>query len=506
MNYFHIVSLVTLVAFTHISEANEQSKDIWERIRQGFSITIPSHPLITQSVELHRKNPIYLERIQDRAEPYLFHIVDIVTKHNIPTEIALLPIIESAFRPYAFSSGSAAGLWQFIPSTGKYLGLKQNWWYDGRRDIISSTEAAIRYLMDLRDHFDGDWLLALAAYNSGIGRVQKAIKTNLKLGKKTDYWSLTLPQETKNYIPKLLAMVKLIKNSDQYGIKLKAIANKPYFSSVDTDSQIDLSLAADLAGLELNDIYRLNPGFNRGSTDPAGPHRLLLPTQHITQFEEALTKLLPNKRLYWRRHRILSGNTLNSIAKQYQTTATLLRQVNNLGGSGRIIAGKYLLIPSSNHKPTTYKLVLNQLNTQQILSVKTDKKKWIHTVNTGDTLWHISQKHNISVNRLALWNEITSHEVLLPGQELVIWKPKHLKRLTSISPLLSESINIKQSEKTQAIHYTVRQGDSLFRIARQFKVTVTNLRQWNTLKKGIYLQPGQKITLYINATNQSVSG
>ena len=206
----------------------------------------------------------------------------------MPAEIALLPIVESAYDPFAYSHGRAAGLWQFVPATGKRFGLKQDWWYDGRRDILDSTAAALDYLQYLHKRFKGDWLLALAAYNSGEGTVSKAQRKNRKKGKPVGFWDLALPGETRDYVPKLIALKQLVATPSVYGIKLEGVPNRPYFAVVETAAQIDLAVAADLAGLELDKLYRLNPGFNQWATSPDGPHRLLIPVDQADMFRQAV--------------------------------------------------------------------------------------------------------------------------------------------------------------------------------------------------------------------------
>lgn len=287
--------------------------DLMDRLRAGFSLEIPDHPRIDSQIRWFAANGDYLDRVQKRAAPYLYFILEEAEQRGIPNELALLPIVESGFRPFAYSPGRAAGLWQFIPSTGKHFGLEQNWWYDGRRDVVAATRAAFDYLSKLATRFDGDWQLALASYNAGAGTVQRAIKRNQRQGKPTDFWSLELPKETMRYVPKLLAVAKVIAHPQQYGITLAAIPNQPYFDSIDIGSQLDLALAADMAGISIEEIYRLNPGFNRWATSPAGPHRLSIPVERAERFSEALAALDPQKRLSWNRYKIRPGDNLAAL-------------------------------------------------------------------------------------------------------------------------------------------------------------------------------------------------
>ncbi|MCH9049085.1 MAG: transglycosylase SLT domain-containing protein [Proteobacteria bacterium] len=255
------------------------------------------------------RNQAYLDRVSGRAEPYLYYIVEELEKRNMPLDLALLPIVESAYNPFAYSRSRASGIWQFMPSTGRIYGLKQNWWYDGRRDIVAATGAALNYLQKLHQEFDGDWLLALAAYNSGEGNVGKAIRRNKKAGKPTDFFSLRLPRETRGYVPSLLAVAEIVSNPGKYKITLKPIANTRYFKQVDINSQIDLATAGELSELSIEELYTLNPGFNRWATDPEGPHRLLIPVDKVTAFENKLATLSSDERIKWQQHKIKKGES-----------------------------------------------------------------------------------------------------------------------------------------------------------------------------------------------------
>ncbi|MDH5591563.1 MAG: transglycosylase SLT domain-containing protein, partial [Gammaproteobacteria bacterium] len=251
--------------------------DLWQRIRDGFAISQPNlHADTQRQLQWFVNHPDYINRVVERARPYLHYIVDEIERRDMPLEIALLPVVESGFQPFAYSHGRAAGIWQFIPGTGRLYGLKQNWWYDGRRDIIESTRAALDYLQKLHNDFD-DWQLALAAYNCGEGTVGRAIRRNKKAGKGIDFWSLDLPKETSAYVPKLMAVSELIKHPEKYELTLSSIDNSPFLTVVDVGGQIDLALAAKLAEISVDEMYQLNPGFNHWATTPDGPHRLVIP-------------------------------------------------------------------------------------------------------------------------------------------------------------------------------------------------------------------------------------
>ena len=321
----------------------------------------------------------YLDRVAERAQPYLHYIVDQVQQRGMPSEIALLPVVESAFQPYAYSSGRAAGIWQFIPGTGRRYGLKLNWWYDGRRDIEASTQAALDYLQYLHDTFDGDWLLALAAYNSGEGTVQKAIRTNQRRHKPTDYWSLHLPRETEQYVPRLLALRQIVADPEQQGINLKTIANEPYLTAVKIDSQLDLATAAKMAEMDLDELHRLNPGFNRWATAPGGPHRLLVPLDKAAIFAINVAELPPEDRVHWVRHRVRNGETLSEVAVHYHTTVKVLTDLNKIRGH-LIHNGQHLIIPMTSGSDPVHLAVQHKSIPREVANAR---EKTVHTVTAG---------------------------------------------------------------------------------------------------------------------------
>jgi len=267
--------------------------NLWNRIPRGYKLSAIDNYQIQKEIRKFVSNPSYFWNISTKARPYLYHIVAEVERRGIPLEIALLPAIESAFKPTALSHKSAAGLWQFIPATGRDYGLVQNRWYDGRRDITKSTKAALTYLQYLHDLFGDDWALALAAYNYGEGNVRKAIRRNRARGKPTDFWSLKLPRETRQYVPKLLALARIVANPQRYGVRLQPIANQRYFKQVNINRPIDLSLAAQLASMPLSEFKLLNPGYRRDTTAPRGPYYLTLPVNKVAQFRQRLAKVPP---------------------------------------------------------------------------------------------------------------------------------------------------------------------------------------------------------------------
>lgn len=384
---------------THFTD----SDSAWERLISLYKLSDIEHERIEQQIQLYLQYPDYLNLIQQRAKLYLHFILEEVEAKEIPGELALLPAIESAFRPDAFSSSQAAGLWQFIPSTGRFFGLTQNYWYDARRDVIASTQAATRYLKELSEEFDNDWLLALASYNAGKGNIRKALQSNDEQDRGSDYWSLELRRETMNYVPRLLAIAKIFADPEKYQIVLEDIPNEPYFTVINLKSQLNLNTAAMLSQTSLDDFFMLNPGYKTESTGPDGPHRLLIPVDKAEQFRDKLAKLKDSERMPWIRHRIKPGENLSKIAQKYQTKVELIKQQNHLR-SDNIRAGKYLLVPAS--KSATKLAALSN--------------KQVYTVKKGDTFWQIARKFSVNSKDIARWNKLTLKKPLQPGQKLVI--------------------------------------------------------------------------------------
>lgn len=481
---------------TVIESEVQATADIWQRVRSGFQLQDTDHPRVKNDLKWFAKHQNYLDRTFNRADPYFYHIVEQIEARGMPMELALLPVVESAFQPFAYSHGRAAGIWQFIPGTARRFGLKIDWWYDGRRDIKASTTAALDYLQVLNKRFDGDWLLALAAYNSGGGTVSKAIRKNKKRGKGTTFWDLKLPRETQGYVPKLLAISSIVADPEQHGVSLKSIVNKPQLAEVNIGSQLDLAIAADMANLTLEQLYILNPAYNRWATSPDGPHLLLLPIEKTNDFKEKLAQLPKQQRVKWVRHRIKDGQTLGHIAIQYKTTVKTIKTANKISGN-TIRAGRYLIIPAAGKSLNNYALS-EQQRLQRKQNANRSGNKIQHIVRKGDTFWDIAVAHKISVRKLASWNGMAPRDTLCPGQKLVIWSKTN--NTSSSAPIG----NPMAKAMTQKINYKVRNGDSLARISQRFNVSVSKLKKWNPRStRGKYIQPGQRLVVYVDVTRVS---
>ena len=466
-------------------EPSAEVRDLWEKIGANLNLSRHlDHKSVKGRLAWYARNQEYLDRVAERSRPYLYHVVSEVERRGMPLELALLPIVESAFHPFAYSRSHASGIWQFIPSTGKIFGLKQNWWYDGRRDIVAATRAALDYLEKLNREFDGDWMLALAAYNTGERNVARAIRRNRNAGKPTDFFSLRLPRETRGYVPSLLAVAELVANPEQHGIVWQPVPDIQYFAQVDTGEQIDLAVAADLADMNMDELYTLNPGFNRWATDPRGPHRLLVPVAREESFREKLAGLAREQRMNWASHEIKPGETLAGIATRYRTSVDSLKSVNSLR-SDIIHRGHTLQVPIPREALRHYTLSVDGRRMRGLKDAG-DGKEFIYTVKRGDTLWDIGRYYGVSVKQLTAWNGISRNRYLRPGQKLTLW--------------FADSGNKAQSPAAQPardpVHYTVKKGDSLSKIASKFSVTLKELLAWNNLRKNDTIYPKQKITVY----------
>lgn len=474
--------------------------DLLDRVRAGYAIEDVQSYAVDREVENYRTKPDFLDRTFRRGSRYLYYIVTELERRGMPLELALLPVVESAFNPVAYSRSRAAGLWQFIPSTGKHYGLKQNWWVDERRDVLLSTNAALDYLEKLHDYFNGDWYLAIAAYNGGEGTVSAAVQRNASAGLPTDFWSLDLRPETRDYVPKLLAIRRIVGDPSAFGLTFSPIPNAAYFGIVDPGRQVDLGRAADLAGISRDDMFALNPAFNRMTTPPDGPHRLLLPVGNVEQFQAALgteagvtsVAAVATAPPPVRKHHVQRGETLSTIARKYDVGVASIKAANGLRGT-TIHPGETLRIPgasSADDDPdvaasrTDIAAQLPERQPGGMASVGSAPKapqrsSRVHVVKPGDTLWGVARRYDVSVAALSAANDLSPQAALSVGTRLEI--PS------------AGSGGSKESSRTT---YEVRSGDTLSRIADRFNVSVSDLAGWNGIKKTETLRTGQRLVVY----------
>jgi membrane-bound lytic murein transglycosylase D len=380
---------------------------IWDRLRRGFALGRVEHPRISYEIQRLQQSPYAFRALMAEGEPFLHHVLNRVEQAGFPTEIALLPAVESGFQPHVYSPNGAAGLWQFMPATGQSLGLHSDWWFDKRRTVRQSTDAAMRYLAELHQRFDGDWLHALAAYNAGTGTVKRAIRKNRQRGLPTDFWSLDLPGETDMYVPRLLALAQIVSDPAAHRLALPTILDTPYFAMVDTGGQIDLNVAADLAGISVEELFELNAGHRRWTSHPDGPHVLLLPIATVDRFETGLAQLPDDQRLRLERYRIQRGDSLSVIAQRFDVSVGAIQQTNGLRDS-RIRAGQHLLIPLSGAAVS--------VNGRRLPGAE---QRTTYRVRQGDSLWTIARRFQVSVADLKRWNRVGRY--IRPGDRLTVF-------------------------------------------------------------------------------------
>jgi len=454
------------------------SLSIWPTLREGMQL---QHALeqtrVQQELRWLKDNPDYLKRLQPRLQKYLPYLLEQTRERRLPTELALIPIVESALDPYAFSPGGASGLWQFMRPTAKQYGLNIDRWYDGRRDVIAATEAALDYLQVLYKRL-GSWHLAIAAYNGGGARVARAVKRAAS----EDFFQLRLPKETQYYLPRVLALAALITAPEQNGVLLPEVSNIHIFAKLSLPSQYDLSIASELIGLDYAELKSWNPALKRWASAAVGPHHLIVPRSisgkderplDLDRIARRLQDTSPKERMRWKEITIKTGDSLSVLAQRYNTDIATLKAANNLTGTS-IRAGKPLLIPMNSAPSNNAKLM-----TPGTIAYR---------VKPGDSLWSVAKRHDVTIAKLVKINQVGPREVLQIGRTLQI--PTQTARPPAAMTTYQDII--------RKIAYRVRKGDSLARIAKRFQVTVKDLAKWNRLDVKRYLQPGQRLTIYVD--------
>ncbi|MBV7407299.1 murein transglycosylase D [Enterobacter sp. ENT03] len=389
-----------------------QDQDLWTLIGDELKMGIPENGRIREQKQKYLNNKSYLHDVTLRAEPYMYWIAGQVKKRNMPMELVLLPIVESAFDPHATSGANAAGIWQIIPSTGRNYGLKQTRNYDARRDVVASTTAALDMMQRLNRMFDGDWLLTVAAYNSGEGRVLKAMKANKARGKPTDFWSLSLPQETKIYVPKMLALSDILKNSKRYGVRLPSTDESRALARVRLNSPVEINQLAEMAGIPVNKLKTFNAGVKGSTLGSSGPQYVMVPQKHAEKLRESLasgeiaavqpTLLADNKPLTSRSYKVRSGDTLSGIASRLGVSSKDLQQWNNLRGAS-LKVGQNLTVGAGSSAQT----------------LANNSDSITYRVRKGDSLSSIAKRHGVNIKDVMRWNDSTAD--LKPGDQLTLF-------------------------------------------------------------------------------------
>lgn len=510
----------------HLSEEHKQklaadiyryhnADNIWDELRHEFTLPhYEDNPQVQEQIRWFINRPDFLVTSATRAAPYLYYILQQVRKRHLPVELVLLPIMESSYNPFAYSPKGAAGIWQMMPGTASGFGIKQDWWYDGRRDVITSTRAALDYLAYLNNFFDGNWLLSIGAYDTGEGNILSAIRRNIRDGRNTDFWSLPIAQETRVYVPRLLALAVIISHPDEYPINWPAVRNAPYLAQIDIGGQIDLKHAAELAGLSLKKLMQFNPGHNRSTTDPKGPFKLVLPIQHVERFTENLARSPLREHIRFVHYKAKPGETVASIAKRFNISAGALRKANpSIAYSIR--PGKQLTIPQPI--PALSETILDSkntsfasTNTEQIeeksykntfkkhspseIKVALENFKGKYKLQAGDTLYmtrkgddlhKIAKKFHISVSALSAVNHISGSKRIHLGEKIII--PTHHAKVAALPP------STYQTESGETV-YKVRQGDNVEKIAQQFSTSAAAIRLANLLTDN-NLQEGDQLVI-----------
>lgn len=452
--------------------------NLWDRIRAGFQLQSHyTHPNVERYIQYYSTQQRYFDLLQTRASPFLFEIVEEIDRRGLPLEFALLPMVESTYNPNAYSREHAVGLWQFVGATGASFGLQKDWWFDGRRDPIDSTAAALDYIEQLYKQFDEDWLLAIAAYNTGDGNLRRAIRRSGE--EEANFWTLNLPGETEAHVPKLLALSAIVADNETWNIELAMLPNQPVLRTVEIGTQIDISQAAKLAGIDYEQLRTLNPGYLQWATHPNQPQALLLPIKNALLLEDALVGIDKHDLLTWDRYEIRPGDTLGAIARRLNTRVDILQTFNSLPGS-RIVAGESLLIPRTNDP----ELLASAPRIERERSAERIEVPSEYTVRNGDNLWVIARRFQLRSKEIAAWNQMSMDELLQPGQVLDL---RYALDVTNEQPVVRS-----QSEASASL-YIVKRGDSMNAIARRFGIDLQMLLLWNELHADELIFPGQEL-------------
>jgi membrane-bound lytic murein transglycosylase D len=470
------ISRITNEVSALTADSDISYADLWERIRDGFQLHDHySHPNVARYIQNYSTQQRYFDLLQSRASPFLFEIVDEIERRGLPMEFALLPMVESTYNPNAYSRQHAVGLWQFVGATGSSFGLQQDWWFDGRRDPLASTDAALDYMEQLYKQFDEDWLLAIAAYNTGEGNLRRAIRKSDD--DEMNFWTLSLPRETQAHVPKLLALSAIIADNEAWNIELEPLANEPVLRSVQVGTQIDLSQAARLAEIEYEQLRALNPGYLQWATHPDQQQEMLLPLENAALLESALVGIDKHDLLTWDRYEIKPGDTLGAIAARLNTRVDILQTFNSLVGTS-IKAGESLLIPRTNDP----ELLTSAPRMTRRAKRELPKVPSQYKVRNGDNLWVIAKRFQLRSIEIAAWNQIPLDELLQPGQIL---------NLSYALEDKNEPPEVQSSDS--AAFYVVRRGDSMDAIASRFSIDLQKLLLWNALSIDELIFPGQEL-------------
>ncbi len=457
----------TLPAISHrekdADRTPDHEHDLWAAVANRFTLPVPENERIDAAVRRYARHPDYLREVSERAEPYLYMIVEKLEAADLPLELTLLPIVESAYLPQALSSSSAAGIWQFIPSTGTHFGLDRDTFYDGRRDIEASTDAAVTYFSQLRGMFDEDWPTAIAAYNGGQGTLRNAIRENEARGRPTDFWSLDqIRKETRDYPARFFALVRIFSEPEKYGFTPHAIENRPALAKVKLKNSISLDKLADLTDIDEKELYRLNPGFGRSITGET-PRRLLVPREARHRFNAEALETAASEADDWRSYTFSRGDSFHKVAKRYGSSVDELLAINRRQ-SAVARPGQEILVPAG-----------------RVEEAIASGNARTHEVRPGESLWAISRKHGVKIAELRRMNAFGENPTLRPGDEVIVGVKER-----------------QESDETAPSKYVVQPGDTLWQLAQRFSTTVDELSSLNRLGRDGSLKPGQELQVASN--------
>lgn len=449
----------------NVSENIPITNDVWGRIRitsennQGYL-----DKKTIEYINVYLKNPDQLDLLFEKGRYFIYFVLEELERYSLPSELALLPYIESSYDPFSISSSGAMGIWQFMPATARIYGLKDTWWYEQRHDPLISSRAAVRYLAYLHNRFNKDITYTLAAYNGGPTLLEKRIKLNRQSGKPTDYKNLKLPKQTLEYVPKFMAIKELVVNAEKYGINLPSFPNKPVLGSIELEGQVEILAFSEFANLKPEFVYKLNAGYTKWASPPGKKTTFNIPIELEKELNIKKDQFIQNNQINWVTHKVVSGDSLWKIARKYDTEVKILKKVNYLK-SDILSLYQELLIPLSNDQ------------NQAFIPYQA------HIISEGDTLWELGMKYKVAPAEIAKNNGLRLNTPLTIGKELNIGNKNIYRTINS---------------KKRTILYSVKQGDSLYRIADIFNIEISDIKKINELEKN-EIAPGQVLKIIIKA-------
>jgi len=440
-------------------------ENVWDRIKDVNSLKEESLDEKTlQYVNAYLSNPVQLDKLLEKGRYFIYFVLEELERYRLPPELALLPYIESNYDPFSISSSGAMGIWQFMPATARIYGLKDTWWYEQRHDPLESSKAAVKYLAYLHNRFNKEITYTLAAYNGGPTLLEKRIKLNRKAGKPTDYKNLKLPKQTQEYVPKFKAILAIVLNAEKYGINLPDFPNKQVLGTIELDGQVEILTFSEFAGLKPEFVYKLNAGYTKWASPPGDKTTFNIPIELEAILNLKKNKFIQTNQINWVTHTVSKGDSLWKIAEEFDTEVNVLKKVNYLS-SNVLSLDQELLIPLSNDQNQTF--IPYQA----------------HIISEGDTLWNLGIQYNISPAEIAKTNGLRIDSPLRIGKELNIGDKNIYRTINS---------------KKRTILYSVKQGDSLYRIADIFNIEISDIKKINALPNN-EIKPGQVLKIIIRA-------